>query len=382
MSIYLDHAASSFPKPEVVCRKMNEVMRRIGANPGRSGHKLALRANRIISQTREKIAELFAIPEAQSIIFTCNATEALNLGLKGLLSPGEHVITSCVEHNSVIRPLKRLEKEGVRFSQVLCSPEGHLNIRLLKKSLQRKTKLIVLTHASNVTGSILPIEEVGTFARAKGILFMVDAAQTAGLLPIDVQRMKIDLLACAGHKSLYGPQGTGFLFIGKGIDLRPLKEGGTGSESESEDQPNTLPYRYESGTLNTPGIAGLGAGVSFVLEEGVEKIWQKERRLTRLFLQGLKRIKKIRIYGPPGAEERVPLVSFNVGFMDPAEVGFLLDEYYDILVRAGLHCAPQAHRTMGTFPGGTVRASLGFFNTLEDVHTLVKALGDITRMKS
>jgi len=382
MSVYLDHAATSFPKPEVVCRKINEVIRRIGANPGRSGHKLALKANRIVLQTRERIAELFAIPETEGIVFTCNATEALNLGLKGLLSAGDHAITSSVEHNSVIRPLKRLEKEGVRFSQVPCSRQGHLNMRLLKKSPEPKTKLIILTHASNVTGALFPVEEVGAFARARGILFMVDAAQTAGLVPIDVQKMKIDLLACAGHKSLYGPQGTGFLYIRKGIDLRPLKEGGTGSESDTEEQPSTLPQRYESGTLNTPGIAGLGAGISFILEKGIENIWKKEKRLTRLLLQGLKRIKGVHVYGPAEAEERVPLLAFNLGSMNPAEVGFILDEYYDILVRVGLHCAPQAHRTMGTFPDGTVRASWGFFNKVEDLDLLLKALRDITHMKS
>ncbi len=381
MAIYLDHAATSFPKPSAVCRQMNEVMRRIGANPGRSDHKLARKANQIITETREKIAELFGIADAQRVIFTCNATEAINLGLKGLLSRGDHVITSSIEHNSVIRPLKGLERAGVRFSQVPCSPQGHLKIRFLKKALEPKTKLIVLTHASNVIGSLLPIEEVGRFARSHGILFMVDAAQTAGLLPIDVERMKIDLLACPGHKSLYGPQGTGFLYIRKGIDLRPLKEGGTGTDSESVDQPSLLPARFESGTLNTPGIAGLGAGVSFVLEEGVERIWKKERQLARQLNRGLKKNRGVQIYGPLDGEERTPLVSFNVGSLAPAEVAFILDDLYDILVRAGLHCAPQAHRTLGTFPAGTVRASLGYFNSPEDVEALVKALREITRMK-
>ena len=381
MSIYLDHAATSFPKPAAVCRLMNEVMRRIGANPGRSDHKLARKANQIITETREKIAELFGIPQAERVVFTCNTTEAINLGLKGLLSRGDHVITSAVEHNSVIRPLTGLERAGVRFTQIPCSRQGHLKIRLLKKCLERKTKLIVLTHASNVTGSFFPVEEVGEFARSKGILFLVDAAQTAGLVPIDVEKMKIDLLACPGHKSLYGPQGTGFLYIGKGIDLRPLKEGGTGTDSESADQPSTLPARFESGTLNTPGIAGLGAGVSFVLKEGVEKIWKKEKQLTEYLLRRLRKNNGIRIYGPPEGEERMPLVSFNVNSLDPAEVSFILDDIYDILVRAGLHCAPQAHRTLGTFPAGTVRASWGYFNTPEDMEALVKALQEITRMQ-
>lgn len=360
---------------------MNEVMRRIGGNPGRSDHKLARKANQIITETREKIAELLCIPEAQRVIFTCNATEAINLGLKGSLSPGDHALISSLEHNSVIRPLKALERVGVGFSQIPCFRQGHLNLRSLKRNLRRKTKLIVLTHASNVTGALLPVEEVGGFAHSRGILFLVDAAQTAGLVPIDVEKMKIDLLACSGHKSLYGPQGTGILYIRPGVDLRPLKEGGTGTESESEDQPSTLPHRFESGTLNTPGIAGLGAGVSFVLAEGIEKIWKKEKRLTQQLLRGLRRNKRVHIYGPLDVEDRIPVVSFNVDSMNPAEVSFLLDDLYDILVRAGLHCAPQAHRTLGTFPTGTTRASLGFFNTPEDIEALVKAIQEITKMK-
>jgi len=382
VSIYLDHAATSFPKPAVVCRRMSHMITRIGANPGRSDHKLARKANQVINETREKIARLFAIPDAQRVIFTGNATEAINLGLKGLLLPGDHALTSSVEHNSVIRPLKKLERAGVKYSQVPCSPQGNLNFRLLQRSLKPKTKLIILTHASNVTGSIFPIQEVGAFARSKGIFFMVDAAQTAGLLPIDVQKMNIDLLAGPGHKSLYGPQGTGFLYIANGVDLKPLKEGGTGTDSDSDEQPETLPHGFESGTLNTPGIAGLGAGISFVLEQGIAKIWKKEKFLTQNLIQGLKRIKGIRIYGPGKMEERVPVVSFNVESMDPAEVGFLLDDLYDILVRTGLHCAPHAHRTLGTFPAGTVRVSLGFFNTAEEIRALLRAIHEITRMKS
>ncbi len=360
---------------------MNQMMTRIGANPGRSEHKSARKANQIVNETREEIAKLFSIPDAYRVVFTGNATEAINLGLKGILSPGDHAVTSSVEHNSVIRPLKSLERVGVRYSQVPCSPQGHLDYRLLQKNLQRKTKLIILTHASNVTGTLFPIEEVGTLARSKGIYFMVDAAQTAGLLPIDVQRMKIDLLACPGHKSLYGPQGTGFLYIGEGIDLKPLKEGGTGIDSESDEQPETLPQKFESGTLNTPGIVGLGAGISFVREQKIETIWKKEKQLIQILIQGLKKIKGVRIFGPRKTEERVPLVSFNVESWNPAEVGFLLDDLYDILVRTGLHCSPHAHRTLGTLPSGTIRVSLGFFNTAEDITALLQAIYEISRMK-
>ncbi len=381
MSIYLDHAATSFPKPAIVCRRMNQVMTRIAANPGRSEHKSARKANQIVQETREEIAKLFSIPDARRVVFTCNATEAINLGLKGILSSGDHAVTSSVEHNAVIRPLKRLEKTGVRYSLVPCSRQGDLDYRRLQKSLKPKTRLIILTHASNVTGRIFPVEEVGALAHSKGIYFMVDAAQTAGLLPIDVQKMNIDLLACPGHKSLYGPQGTGFLYVADGIDLKPLREGGTGIDSESDEQPEILPQRLESGTLNTPGIAGLGAGISFVLEQKVEKIRKKEMSLTRNLVQGLKKIKGIRIFGPQKTEERVPLVSFNLESMNPGEVGFLLDDLYDILVRTGLHCAPHAHRTLGTLPSGTVRVSLGFFNTGEDIRALLQALHEISRMK-
>ena len=381
MSIYFDHAATSFPKPEVVYRKINEVLRRIGANPGRSDHKMARRANQVVTGARENIAALFNLAEVERVIFTSNATEAINLGLKGVLSPGDRVITSSLEHNSVIRPLRGLERVGVSFYQVPCSPQGHLNLRLLKKSLKRKTKLIILTHASNVLGTILPIGEVGLLARSRGILFMVDAAQTAGLLPIDVQGMKIDLLACPGHKSLFGPQGTGFLYVRKGIDLRPLKEGGTGTESDLEEQPLTMPHRLESGTLNTPGIAGLGAGVSFILKEGREKIWAEEKRLTQYLLRGMHKIKGLQVYGPPAGEDRVPVISFNVESLHPGQVGFLLDDIYDILVRVGLHCAPKAHRIIKTFPAGTVRASVGYFNTRGEVESLLRALREICRLK-
>lgn len=382
MSIYLDHAATSFPKPEVVYRKIDEVLRHVGANPGRSDHKMARKASRVVAETREKIAELFHITDPRQVIFTSNATEAINLGLKGILCPGDHVITSSIEHNSVIRPLRSLERGGISFYKTPCSSEGHLDLKALKRNLKKKTKLIILTHASNVLGTILPVGEVGAFARSKGILFMVDAAQTAGLIPIDVEKMKIDLLACPGHKSLYGPQGTGFLYVQKGIALRPLKEGGTGTESDHEEQPLTMPYRLESGTLNTPGIGGLGAGVSFILKEGVEKIWLKEKRLTRHLLRTSKKIRGVKIYGPAEDEERVPVISFNLESMHPNQVGFLLDDVYDILIRVGLHCAPNVHRIIKAFPAGSVRASLGFLNSEEDIEALLRALRDISRLEN
>jgi cysteine desulfurase / selenocysteine lyase len=382
VSIYLDHAATSFPKPSSVIHQITTVLRRIGANPGRSDHKMARRANQIISETREAIAQLIGASDRQQLIFTCNATEAINIALKGILKRGEHVFTSSYEHNSVIRPLKGLEKMGVHFTPIPPSGRGCLNITWLKKNLKKKTKLIVLNHASNVTGDLLPIQEIGAMAKSKGFLFLVDAAQTVGATPINIQKMHIDFLACSGHKSLYGPQGTGFLYIRPGIELKAFREGGTGTDSEFTEQPSMLPSRFESGTLNTPGIAGLGAGVAFVQKEGIETIRKKEKGLTRCLLQGLKKIRGIRIYGPQGVEERIPVISFNMRSVNPMELAFILDEYYDILVRAGLHCAPQAHQTIGTFPLGTLRVSLGYFNTFEDMESLLRALREISQMKS
>ncbi|MGC8810690.1 MAG: aminotransferase class V-fold PLP-dependent enzyme [bacterium] len=381
MAIYLDHAATSFPKPPSVYQAVMHVLRQVGGSPGRSDHRAAREANQIVQETREKIARLFAIPQAEQIIFTHNATAAINMGLKGLLNPKDHVLTSSMEHNSVVRPLRSLEEMGVKISIIPCSKEGYLDHLAFKKGLQRQTKLIVLTHASNVTGMIFPIEEIGHLARSRGILFMVDAAQTAGLLPIDVQKMKIDLLACPGHKSLYGPQGTGFLYVSKEINLKPLLEGGTGTNSESDKQPKVMPFYLESGTLNTPGIAGLGAGISFIMKEGLAKIWTKETQMTKLLMEGLKKISGLKIYGSLKAEERVPVISFNLNSIHPGHLAYLLDEIYNIGVRAGLHCAPHAHRTLGTFPYGAVRVSLGFFNKEKDVLALLKALKEISRSK-
>ncbi len=381
MAIYLDHAATSFPKPPSVCQAIIKVLKRVGGSPGRSDHTLARKANQLVQETREKIARFFGISQAKRIIFTNNATEALNLGIKGLLSPKDHVLISSLEHNSVVRPLRRLEEIGVKFSVIPCSKEGYLDLSALKKGLTRWTKLIVLTHASNVTGTIFPVEEVGYWARSRGIFFMVDAAQTAGLIPIHVEEMKIDLLACPGHKSLYGPQGTGFLYVAKEINLKPLFEGGTGIHSASDKQPKEMPFYLESGTLNTPGIAGLGAGVSFVMKEGLEKIGYKENSLTKRLMEELKKIPGLKIYGSFKAEERVPVISFNLNSIPPAHLAYLLDEIYNISVRAGLHCAPYAHRTLGTFPYGTVRASLGYFNKERDIEALLRALREISRRK-
>src|SRR4030042_1812323 len=279
--IYLDNAATTCPKPETVYQAMDSVMRNIGASPGRSGHRLSIEEGRIIYETREALARLLGIDNPMQIVFTSNATEALNLALRGILHPGDHVITSSMEHNSVMRPLRALEREGVEITVVNCSPEGFLAPKDVERAIKPNTRLITLNHASNVVGTILPIAEVGQIAHHHGVLFMVDAAQTVGCYPIDVEAMNIDLLALSGHKGLYGAQGTGGLYLRRGIEreLQPLIYGGTGSQSEHEYQPDFLPDKYESGTPNTAGLAGLGAGVRFVLEHGVTEIQKREQVL-------------------------------------------------------------------------------------------------------
>ncbi|MBI4767034.1 MAG: aminotransferase class V-fold PLP-dependent enzyme, partial [Deltaproteobacteria bacterium] len=309
MTLYLDNAASSHPKPEQVYQAADDALRNIGANPGRSGHKLAVRASQKIARTRELLSRLFEIRDPNRIVFTANATEAINLGLKGFLNPGDHVITSSMEHNSVVRPLRFLETQGVELTFVPCTPFGQMDTRTLEKAIRKNTRLIVLTHASNVTGGLMPIGKAADLAHKNGAWLMVDAAQTAGLIPISVADIGIDLLAAPGHKGLWGPQGTGFLFIGPDISLRPLKEGGTGSQSEMEFQPDFLPDCMESGTMNTPGIAGLGAGVEFLLHQGLASIRAREMSLGRMIWNTLKQNHKIKLYGPEQEEDRTSNIS-------------------------------------------------------------------------
>ncbi|MCS7286773.1 MAG: aminotransferase class V-fold PLP-dependent enzyme [Anaerolineae bacterium] len=380
--IYLDNAATSFPKPPQVVEAIVRFLTRVGANPGRSGHRLSVEAGRIVYETREALAELFGISDPLRIVFGHNATEMLNLVLTGFLRPGDHVITSSMEHNSVMRPLRALEKNGVEISVLKCSPEGLLDPVDLERAIRPSTRLIVLNHASNVTGTILPVREAGKLARQYGAYLLVDAAQTAGAHPIDVEADGIDFLAFTGHKSLLGPTGTGGLYIGPRVpleELKPLKRGGTGSRSELEEQPDFLPDKYESGTLNAAGLAGLGAGVRFILERGVEEIRCHELRLTALLLEGLSSIERVRLYGPSDLSLRIGIVSFNVEGLEPSDVAFALDEEFGIMCRPGLHCAPSAHRTMGTFPKGTVRFSIGFFNTVEEVEKAIEAIKKIAR---
>jgi cysteine desulfurase family protein len=375
--IYLDNAASSWPKPPEVNETMTEVLRECGANPGRSGHQMSVQAGELIYTTRSNLAKLFGVHNPDDIAFTQNATEALNLGLKGFLQPGDHVITTSFEHNSVRRPLEYLRKLGVEITYINGSSGVPLP-REIEAAVKTNTKLLVITHASNLTGVVFPIEEYGRVALKHNIKTMVDASQTAGYLPIDVQEMGIDLLAFTGHKSLYGPQGTGGLYIHPEIELQPLLHGGTGGYSELIEQPPVRPDRYESGTRNTVGISGLGAGVRFVEKTGLDAIRNHEEKLTTFLTEGLAEQPAIKIYTPENGTRRCPIVSFSVDGYAASEVGYILDQHYQIAVRAGLHCSPLAHESLGTTQEGLVRASFGFYNTVEHVEELLNALKDIT----
>jgi len=380
--IYLDNAATSYPKPKEVGRAMLHFLEKVGASPGRSGHRLSIEAGRLLYQTRESLAELLNVIDPLRIIFTLNVTEALNLALKGLLRPGEQVVTSSMEHNSVMRPLRELEKKGVEIKIISCSPQGILDPVDIERAIKKNTKLIVLNHGSNVIGSILPITVVGEIARKYDILFLVDTAQTAGCYPLDIRKDNIDLLAFTGHKALYGPPGTGGLVLGERVDtkkLTPLKEGGTGSHSEFEEQPGFLPDLYESGTPNTVGLAGLNAGISFILKEGINKIHQYELNLSQKLIAGLNEIPGVIVYGEDQVKNRVAVISFNIKDQLPSEVGLRLDEEYNIMSRVGLHCAPAAHKTIGTFPIGTIRFSMSWFNTFEEVDQTILAVRNISR---
>lgn len=377
----MDNAATSFPKPEAVYRAVEETMRTRGGNPGRSGHSMALAANRVIFNAREALAKLFSIKDSSRLIFTSSTTEALNLAIKGIVREDSHVITSEIEHSSVSRPLYALQKKGLQVSKTGCDREGRFDPEKIKKAIKGNTSLIVLTHASNVIGTIEPIGEIGALARERGIPFLLDAAQTAGSIPIDVNELNIDLLAAAGHKSLLGLQGTGLLYIAPHIDLVPLKEGGTGAGISGDEQPLELPDRFEAGTMNTPGIAGLGTGVEFILKEGPLAIRQKETSLIKRLIGGLAGEPLITIYGSLDAEKRVSLLSFNIRGIDSTEVAYRLDDEYGIMTRGGLHCAADAHKFLGTYPGGCVRISPGFFNTNEEIDTTIAAILEIAGRK-
>jgi len=375
--IYLDNAATSFPKPKQVIDAVAHYLNEIGGNPGRAAHAPAREAGRVIDRTRRSLAKLLGNVEPSRILCTPSTTVALNLAFKGLLQAGDHVVTTSMEHNSVMRPLRGLQKLGISHSQIPCSPRGELDPADISPLIRPQTRLIALIHGSNVTGNLMPLSEVGRIAREHGILLLVDAAQTMGRIPIDPQESNIDLLAGPGHKGLLGPMGTGFLYVRPGLELEPLWEGGTGTYSESMEQPETWPERFESGTLNAPGLAGLAAGIAEVQKLGLEAIAAHEQSLIESLAAGLSQLPGIILYGSPDKSSCTGTLSFNVQELDCSEVAHILDTAYAIAVRSGLHCAPATHRTINTFPHGTVRASVGPYNTQEDIHTLVHAVSEI-----
>ncbi|MBW4827777.1 MAG: aminotransferase class V-fold PLP-dependent enzyme [Clostridiaceae bacterium] len=377
--IYFDNAATSFPKPEVVYDSTLEAMREYGANPGRAGHKLALRAGRGLYETRDILSKIFNIKNPMNLIFTYNCTDSLNLGIKGFLKRGDHVITTSMEHNSVLRPLKHLEREGVEITIINGDTKGRINPSDIEKNIKENTKMIIITHISNLTGTIMPVKKVGKIAKKHDIIYMVDGAQSAGVYDIDVEDMNIDLLAFPGHKGLLGPQGTGGLYVRDGIQLKELKEGGTGSSSDSLYQPDIMPDKYESGTPNAPGIIGLGNGVNYILEKGINNIREHEEKLTNYFIEELLKVDGVKIYGPLDIKEQAPVVSINIRDEDSSEISYILDEEYDIAVRSGLHCAPLAHKTIGTFKQGVIRFSFGAFNTYEEIELGIRAIKEISK---
>ncbi|MBN1347945.1 aminotransferase class V-fold PLP-dependent enzyme [candidate division KSB1 bacterium] len=375
--IYFDNAATSFPKPQNVADAMLRYMNEIGANPGRSGHRLAIAAGRSLYSAREAVADLFHATDPLRVVFGHNITTALNIALRGILRPGNHVITSSLEHNAMMRPLRMLQQKGIELTVVPCTSEGVLDPRQIELAIRPHTTMIALNHASNIIGTLLPIHEVGRIARQNQLLFLVDTAQSAGAIPIDMQQAEIDLLAFTGHKALYGPMGTGGLVFGDRIPLdrfEPIITGGTGSKSESESQPDFLPDLCESGTPNAVGLAGLEAGIRWLSEVGIEAVRAHEIALTSALIERLGNIPGVQLYGTRDANKQLATVSFNIEGMQPSEVGLRLDEEFDILCRVGLHCTPASHKTIGTFPRGTVRFGLGYFNTPEEVDAAANAV--------
>jgi len=378
--IYLDNAATSWPKPPEVIRAMGQVLESAGGNPGRSGHRLSIAAARWVYQTREEIAQFFQVSDPMRVIFTGNATEAINLALKGLLRPGDHVVTTSMEHNALMRPLRALESQGIRLTVVPCFRDGSLDLEEMARAVDGSTRLVAMTHASNVVGTILPVEEACRIAHRAGALFLLDAAQTAGAIPIDLSSLKVDLFAFTGHKELQGPPGIGGLVLGEEVEvsaIEPLVRGGTGSRSEWEWQPDFLPDKFESGTPNLVGIAGLLAGLRWIQERGIISIRSHLQGLRQMLVDGLREISGLEVHGCLDSERSVSIVSFTCSGKRVSEIGMRLDEEYGILARVGLHCAPAAHRTIGSFPEGTVRLAPGILTSRDDLVRTLEAIRKI-----
>ncbi len=379
--IYLDNAATSFPKPEAVYQTMDRFARTSLANPGRAGHRMALAAEQALGAARHALNQFFHGEAPERWVFTLNCTDGLNLAIKGVVCPGDHVITTDLEHNSISRPLEALKRAGVITLSRVCSSGGYVDPDEIKKALRRETKLVAMTHASNVLGTVQPIEAVAAIVREAGALFLVDAAQTAGVVPIDLGAAAIDLLAFPGHKALYGPTGTGALYVGPRSDgrIRTWREGGTGGDSSSPTQPTELPYLLEGGTPNVLGITGLAAGVAWVSERGPERLRREEVGLLEPVVDWAEAMDDWRVAGRWEPGTHVGALSLIAPeSLAPQDIGAILDTSFDIAIRPGLHCAPYIHRALGTFPNGTVRLSPGAFTTREEVQSLIDALSQIS----
>jgi cysteine desulfurase family protein len=377
---YFDHAASSWPKPPAVIEAMNECIREYAANPGRGSHEMAVKASRILFEGRKSLAKLFNIHNPNDIVYALNTTGALNLAIKGFVKEGAHVVCTNVEHNAVRRPLEYLKKtKNVQVTYVPADEQGNIELHAVEQAIQPNTSLIVCNHSSNLLGTILPVEDIAEIARKHKIKLLVDAAQTAGVYPIDVEKMGIDMLAFPGHKGLLGPQGTGGLYIHPDIELEPLIHGGTGSRSEETEQPKIRPDGYEAGTQNTVGIAGLNEGVKFILNEGVETIHNKEWNQIQTLMEGLSGIEGVRLLGPAIGQRKTGIVSFLMEQADCSEVAYILDQTFHIAVRAGYHCTPLAHEAAGTLGTGAVRASIGYFTTDEEIGDFIEAVREIAK---
>lgn len=382
--IYLDNGATSFPKPQEVSDAVYEYMTKVGANINRGGYQSAYTLEGLVFETRELLKDMFGASDCKNVVFTKNVTESINVVLKGFLKPGDHVLCSSMEHNAVMRPLVQLEKQGVEFDRIPANDKGELELSKLSSMIKPNTKAIVMTHASNLVGTINPIAEVGAIAHEHGIKLIVDSAQSAGVIPIDMKEMHIDALCFTGHKSLLGPQGIGgFILDEEMISLiDPIISGGTGSISHSEEIPDFMPDRFEPGTMNLPGIVGLNAGLKWISAVGMSNIEKHELELTKRFLDGISPLEEeglIKIFGLKGTEGRTAVVSIQTLNIDCAEVAFMLDADYGIMTRVGLHCAPSAHKSIGTFPTGTIRFSFGNFNTEEEIDAAIRALNEILK---
>ncbi|MFY9447765.1 MAG: aminotransferase class V-fold PLP-dependent enzyme [Dethiobacteria bacterium] len=377
--IYMDNAATAFPRPQEVTDAVIRWLKHQAGSPGRGRHLSAQRANDQVSRVRRRVACFFGCRDEHRLVFTYSATDALNLAIKGFVKKGDHVLISAMEHNSVLRPLRHLEQEGtISLDIVPCDRRGYLREEMLWLLYRDNTRLVVLNHASNVTGAVQDVSKLGAEIRRRGAYLLLDAAQSAGNIPVDIDRLQADMIAFAGHKGLYGLPGTGGLIIGERIKkLRSWRQGGTGFNSLSEYQPVIWPEAFEAGTMNMPGIISMGCGIEFIEEKGLEEIGARQRRHLEFLWEALSKVQGVQLYGPEPNENRIAVLSFTIEGWEPNDIADILQYNYHIQVRSGLHCAPLAHKTLGTMPEGTVRLSPGYFTRLEELKQVVQAVKNI-----